>query len=160
MDMKYCSKCKRVFFTDNERCECGKKFRKKYDNDSPVALIADNGEKREAIAECLFKADIPYSITETSGYSASIGRIGRDALFTIPLAFLKKGLDALEKAGLAEKPEWYDKLDLPDDPQWEEMPEGKRIVVKIVSILAFLVMIYLCVAGVDLIAAYVMDLFK
>ncbi len=150
--MKYCAACKRVFFTEDDRCECGKRFKKKLAYDEPVELARTTGERRFDFEKCLAGAEIPYSLIDGSGYSASVGRIGGDIVLLVPLGFLKKGIDALEGSGLSERPDWYGKLELPDEPVWEEMSPGKRTAVRALSIFVFLVLIYLCVAGVDWIA--------
>ncbi len=150
--MKYCAECKKVYFTDEERCECGSKFRKELDLEAPTELICVERGKSADIERCLVKAKIPYSINDGSLYSPSIGKITGAVSFLVPLSFLKKGIGALLDVGLMQKPDWYEKLDLPDEPEWEEMPKGKRTAVRIISVLVFMIIIYLCVAGVDLIA--------
>lgn len=153
-EMKYCAECKKVFFTDSERCECGKKF-KKFDTDVPVELIAVTGEKKADVERCLVKAEIPYSEIDLAGYTPAIGKVGSGYSYLIPLAFLKKGIIALEDGGLMNRPEWFEQLDLPDDPEWKEMSPAKRAAVKAASIMVFLLLIFLCVAGVDFIAGLI-----
>ena len=51
--------------------------------------------------------------------------------------------------------DYYDKLDLPDEPEWEEMSPTKRRIVKVLSVVGFMVIVYLCMAVVDIIAALV-----
>ena len=152
MNMKYCARCKIISFSEEEKCECGKHFAKKYDLDAPVVLIRANGGERGAVEKLLIGADIPYSVSEDPAYSPSIGRISSAAAYLVPLGFLKKGIDALSEGGIMTRPEWYDKLDMPDHYEWHEMPAGKRTVVRIASLLIFAILIWLCVAGVDIIA--------
>ena len=152
--MKYCKACKTVSFIDGEECVCGRKFAKIFDLNDPVVLTVADGEKRPDIESALQKAEIPYSVEEDRAYSPSVGKISGAAAYLIPIGFLKKGLDAI-----GEKPDWYDKLDLPDDPEWEEMPKGKRTAIRVISFIAFLVLIWACVAGVDLIAGLFTKLF-
>lgn len=149
--MKYCKNCKRVSFTEDERCVCGKRFAKSFDNSDPAELITAEPSKQEDIERCLSKAEIPYSVQDRSGYSPSVGKLQGDIIIMVPISFLKKAIGVLEENGFTEKPEWFDKL--PDgEPMWEEMPEGKARAVRILSIIGFLIVIYLCVAGVDYIA--------
>lgn len=158
--MKYCSLCRRISFDDNEKCVCGRKFAKKYDFNDPAELITVPSDDQHRVESCLVKAKIPYSVQDDSQYAPVVGRLSGQVRFLVPISFLKKGLDALQENGISDKPDWYDKLDLPDDPQWEDMPEGKRRIVKAVSVIGFLVIIYLCVAGVDLAAAFITKLFQ
>ncbi len=151
--MKYCSRCKEIYFSDGDKCECGKKFAKKFDFDVPVKLVTVSHENKSQIEMILSKADIPYSEQDNSGYSPSVGKISGEVDYLVPLGFLKKGIDLLSENGFVEKPEWYDSLEIPEDYIWEEMPEGKRRVVQIFSIIAFILLIYICVAGADILAA-------
>ncbi len=151
VNMKYCSDCKKIYFTENEKCECGKRFSKKLDSNAPIEVICVSSEKRGEAEQCLINAEIPYSVQDRSGYSPSVGKIQGDVAYLVPLSFLKTAIEVLSENGLLEKPEWYSQL--PDSaPEWEEMPEGKARAIRIVSIIGFLVLIYICVAGVDYLA--------
>ncbi len=150
--MKYCSKCKRVSFSDNVRCECGGRFSKKIDYDSPVHIITAEGSEKTAVKSALTKADIPYSEVDISGYSPSIGKIADSAQYLVPLGYIKTAITALADADLMKKPEWFDKIDVPADYEWREMPALKRNIVRGVSVALFLALIWACVAGVDLLA--------
>ena len=44
--MKYSQKCKQVSFSDDDKCECGARFVKKIDYDSPVHVITAQGSDR------------------------------------------------------------------------------------------------------------------
>ena len=150
--MNYCAACKRVSFTEDARCECGHKYKKKLSFDEPVFLVKADGSDRRSFEKCLAKAEIPYSVIEDGSYSPVVGKLSGDAAILVPLGFLKKGIDALVENGLMQRPEWYEKLELPDEPVWEEMSPVKRTTVRALSIVVFLFLIYLCVAGVDVIA--------
>lgn len=155
--ISYCGKCKQIFLkADGQRCECGGKFSRKFDIDSPVEIVRVNSAQRNDVERILSKAEIPYSVSEDSGYSPAIGKISGGAALLVPLCFVKKAAHALGDGGLISEPGKYDDIGLPDDPEneWEEMPEGKARVIRVLAILGFLVLIYLCVAGVDLIAAW------
>ena len=76
-------------------------------------------------------------------------------VYYVPISFLKKAIDALVGISAMELPDYYDKLDLPDEPEWEEMSPTKRRIVKVLSVVGFMVIVYLCMAVVDIIAALV-----
>ena len=57
-------------------------------------------------------------------------------------------------------PDFYEKLDFPDKPEWEEMPPVKRRAVQVLSAIAFIFVVYLCAAGVDAVAAFITRLFE
>ena len=146
--MKYCNSCKSVSFSEGERCGCGKRFAKKFENDVPVKLVDVDSTKSEQTERCLSKAEIPYSMIDNSGYSPAVGKLQGDITFLVPISFLKTAISVMSDSGLMEKPEWFEKLP-ESEPIWEEMPEGKARAVRILSIIGFLFLIYLCVAGVD-----------
>ena len=158
--MKYCSNCKKVFFSESDKCECGKKFARKLDLDSPVEVFRSSNDSTKAAERCLVDAQIPYSVSDGSGYSPSVGKLEGEVALLIPLAFLKKAVNVLSQGGVMDKPEWYDRLELPDDPEWKEMARGKQTAVRVASFIAFLFLIYLCVSGVDLLAEKIFGLIK
>ena len=98
--MKYCSDCKKIYFTENEKCECGKRFSKKLDSNAPIEVICVSSEKRGEAEQCLINAEIPYSVQDRSGYSPSVGKIQGDVAYLVPLSFLKTAIEVLSENGL------------------------------------------------------------
>ena len=152
--MKYCSKCKKIEFSENKNCDCGKKFTSKIDLNQPVKLIAAQESNKNIIEHTLVKAKIPYSEQVVSKFSPVMGVEDGSYVYYVPLSFFKKGIDALSGVSAMEIPDYYDKLDLPDEPEWKEMSPAKRRAVKILSVIGFIVVVYLCVAAVDLLANF------
>ena len=152
--MKYCSKCKKIEFSENKNCDCGKKFTRKIDLNQPVKLIAVQEINKDIIERTLVKAKIPYSEQVVSKISPVMGVDDGSYVYYVPLSFFKKGIDALSGVSAMEIPDYYDKLDLPDEPEWKEMSPTKRKVVKFLSIVGFIVIVYLCVAAVDILANF------
>ncbi|MBQ5565738.1 MAG: hypothetical protein IIT42_02700 [Clostridia bacterium] len=151
--MKYCSKCKKLDFSKNEKCDCGKKLIVNPEFDLPVKLIEFDEVNKGIIEQALIEADIPYSEQALSKVTPVMGvSDGRYVCF-VPIGFMKKAIDALCGVSAMESPEYYDKLLLPENPEWKEMSPLKRKVVKFLSVIGFALLVYLCVAGVDIIVA-------
>lgn len=161
--MKYCSKCKKLIFSDDIKCSCGKKLTENPNDDVPVVLIVAESVDKERIKASLDDSDIPYSmqiqndrtnVTSVPGIETAAYR------FLVPLGFYKKAVDVLVGISAMELPEHYDDILTTDEPEWEEMSPTKRNVVRILSALGFIILVWLCVAGVDLIAELITSLFK
>ncbi len=150
--MKYCSECKKIEFSENKNCSCGKKLVGKVDLNQPVKLVAVDELNKGIVEHTLVKAKIPYSEQLVNKVSPVMGVDDGNYVYYVPLSFLKKAIDALSGVSAMQIPEYYDKLDLPDDPEWVEMSPAKRRIVKALSVIGFIVIVYLCVAAVDIVA--------
>ena len=143
----YCSKCKRILLKpDGDICECGGKIQLDFGMDIPVEIVRVNSAQRYDAEKSLSKAGIPYSVSEDSGYSPAIGKISGGAALLVPLCFVKKAAHALGDGGLIDEPQKYDDIELFDsdnpEEEWEEMPEGKARVIRILAVIGFLFLIY------------------
>ncbi len=156
--MKYCSKCKKLVFSDDTKCECKGKLTEKIDLNMPVQLTAVSDVNKEIVKSALCKGKIPYSTTTVSKITPVLGVEDGFEVFYVPISFLKKGIDALVGVSAMEIPDYYDKLDLPDDPEWEEMSPFKRNAVRVLSAIGFIVLVWICVAGVDFVANLIVSL--
>ena len=153
--MNYCPKCKKIDFSDNSTCSCGKKYQTITDYTQPVKLLAADDVNKGIIEQTLEKENIPYSQQAVSRITPIMGVENGNYVYYVPISFLKKAIDALVGISAMELPDYYDKLDLPDEPEWEEMSPTKRRIVKVLSVVGFMVIVYLCMAVVDIIAALV-----
>ncbi|MDE7390365.1 MAG: hypothetical protein K2M82_05445 [Lachnospiraceae bacterium] len=159
--MKYCAKCKKLNFTDDEKCTCGKKLKDNPSNDVPIALTTVFTTEKDRIKALLDDNGIPNSVQISSEQTAPTSVPGFEtAAYTIsvPLGFYKRAVDLLVGTSDIKSPENYD--DLPEsEEQWEEMSLKKRAFVKFFSAIAFLVLVWLCVAGVDFVVDIIDKLF-
>lgn len=161
--MKYCLNCKKIFFTDDKHCECGTKLIAKPDFDYPVSVSVVSGVDKDIVRSTLDNSKIPYSLqtVREKGLSVTVPGLETDSFdFLVPLKFYKKAIDALVGVSAIKEPDYYDKLDLPEAPEWEDMPSGKQTAIRIASAIGFIVIVWLCVAGVDLLAELLMGIFK
>ncbi len=152
--MKYCPKCKKIEFSENKLCELGHKLKSDADPQQPAALLTANEINKGIIEETLIKAQIPYSVQQTSKVTPVMGVEDGSYIYYVPIGFVKKAIDALTGVSAMEIPDYYDKLDIPDEPVWEEMPPAKRRLVRALSVIGFIAVVYLCVAAVDFVAAF------
>ena len=157
--MKYCKKCKQIKFTDDVNCSCGKKLIENVSLDAPCELLRTDETNSVKIDSVLAKSGVPYSDVMTNKVQMLFGSVTGDHIFYVPICFLKKSIDSLVAVNAMEQPDYYDKIDLPDEPQWEELSLVKRNIVRALSIIGFAVLVYLCVAGVDTVAYFIKGLF-
>lgn len=155
--MKYCKKCKRLVFNDTDICGCGKKLIDNPDAELPCELISVDETKCALIESTLTKAEIPYSDAAVK-VQMIFGAASGQHNFYVPIGFMKKAVDALAAVNAMELPKYYDEL--PDKPVWEEMSPAKRNVVRVLSVLLFAAVVYICSAGVDYAAAFITGLFR
>ena len=158
--MKYCKKCKKLVFDDTEKCDCGKKLNENAKSEDIIYLTDIKEYDKEIVENALKKKNIPYSVTLSKNRTQPFMDIVKgDYSVFVPAGFLKQTIDALEGIAFEKKPDYYDKLDFPEEPEWEEMSPVKRKAVQVLSALFFIFLIFLCVTGVDAITAFITKLF-
>lgn len=158
--MKYCKKCKRLVFTEKDVCECGKKLIDNPDTDLPCTLMTSDETSCAAVEAALTKEEIPYSDVMSDKVQPIFGAVSGQHTFYVPICFMKKAIDALVDVNVMEQPDYYYKLEISDEPVWEDMSPSKRNIVRVLSVIAFAAAVYLCVTGVDYAAAFIKGLFK
>lgn len=158
--MKYCSKCKRLVFNDEKRCDCGGKLTEKLDFSKPAYLAAVSDVNKDIVCAELERNGIPYSVDKVSKVTPVYGVEDGQYIFYVPVSFIKKGIDALTGISAMEQPDYYGKLELPENPEWEEMSPLKRRLVQVFSVVGFIVVVWLCVAGVDFVANLFVNLVR
>lgn len=161
--MKYCSKCKKIIFSDDNRCSCGKKLVDNPDGNSPVKLIVAATFDKDRIKAALDDSDIPYSMQiekNRSNVTSVPGIETAEYSFFVPLGLYKKAIDTLVGISATELPDYYDKIEDSGEFEWEEMSPKKRNLVRFLSAIGFIILIWLCVAGVDFVAEVLIGLFK
>ena len=156
--MKYCSKCRKISFSEDNNCECGRKFSAKLDLNQPVKLVEVDEIKKGIVEQTLVKEKIPYSEQTVSKVSPVMGVQDGRYVYYVPISFLKKSIDALGGVSAMEIPDYYEKLALPDNPEWEEMSPLKRKVIRFVSFVGFILIVFACVTAVDIITGFFMKL--
>lgn len=158
--MKYCKKCRRVIDTENDHCSCGNKLFEEIKYDCPCELISGNEASAAKAASLLTREGIPYSDVLTDKVHMMFGSVSGNHTIYVPFCFLKKSFDILVSDGITETPSYYDKLSYYDDIEWKELSPLKRNAVKILSVIAFACLVYLCIAGVDAVALFIKGLFE
>ena len=171
--MKYCSECKKLHNGNDAVCsDCKKKFKEISDINEPVLLCVIGGVDRSVVNGALNDADIPFVeqqygklgvVNETvTGYDAKLLNIA----VLVPYSALPKAYEVITSVGVDARfdetiletakadIEKY-KLGLKDTEE-NTMSNAKRTTVKVLSAIAFLVLVALVVFGTD----YVMELIK
>ncbi len=171
--MKYCVECKKLCNSADTMCkDCNKKYNEITDINEPVLLCVVGGVERNIVNGALKDADIPFVEKQygklgvaneiVTGYDAKLLNIAIE----VPYCAVVKAYDAITAVGIQAR---FDdavlesaradienyKMKLKDDEN-VEMSSAKRTTVKVLSALAFLILVALAVLGTD----YVMELIK
>ncbi len=154
--VKYCPGCKQIYDTENEKCsKCGKRLVEHPAGESPVALITSGGFELERVKAALEGEGIPCSVKEAKGNvnmkilnDADIG----ENIIMVPLAAYNHACDVLIGIG-AMTPE-DNTLTVPEDIKIEntddEMSPRKRFWIRAVSIVLFIIVVWLVIAVTDI----------
>lgn len=171
--MKYCSGCKKMHLDEHTHCtDCRKKLKEISDINEPVLLCVVGGVDRSVINGALNDADIPFVeqqygkigvVNETvTGYDAKLLNIA----VLVPYSALPKAYEVIQSVGIDARfdeaileiakadIEKY-KLSLKNNEE-NTMSAAKRTTVKVLSAIAFIILVALVVFGTD----YVMELIK
>lgn len=171
--MKYCSGCKKLHLDEHTQCaDCRKKLKEIKDINEPVLLCVIGGVDRSVVNGALTDANIPYAeqqygklgvVNETvTGYDAKLLNIA----VLVPYSALPKAYEVIQSVGIDARfdetiletakadIEKY-KLSLKNNEE-NTMSAAKRTTVKVLSAIAFLILVALVVFGTD----YVMELIK
>ncbi len=174
--MKYCVECKKLCNSADTICtDCNKKFREIKDINEPVLLTVVGGVDRNIVCGALTDADIPFveknydkggvSNEIVTGYDAKLLNIA----VLVPYSAIPKAYEAITSAGV--EPRFGDeileeaKADIENYKlkmkALEEVPmsNAKRTTVKVLSAIAFIILIALAVFGTDYITGLIKNLF-
>ena len=171
--MKYCSECKKLYNGNEAVCtDCKKKLKEILDINEPVLLCVIGGVDRSVVSGALTDAEIPFVeqqygklgvVNETvTGYDAKLLNIA----VQVPYSALPKAFEVISSVGIEARfsdeileqaksdIEKY-KKSLKEDKD-NNMSAAKRTTVKVLSMIAFIILVALVVFGTD----YVMELIK
>ena len=171
--MKYCSVCKKLSNGAQDICtDCNKKYKDIVDINEPVLLCVIGGVERNMVCGALRDAEIPFvekqygktgvSNEIVTGYDAKLLNIAVE----VPYSAVPKAYEIISSVGVKAKfdedilkevendIEKY-KLNMNKDES-QQMSAAKRTTVKVLSAIAFAVLVALAVFGTD----YVMELIK
>ncbi|MBR2715886.1 MAG: hypothetical protein IKB73_06765 [Ruminococcus sp.] len=175
--MKYCSSCKKLYNGENKVCtECNKKYKEIKDINEPVLLCVVGGVERSMICGALSDAQIPYvekqygklGVTNetVTGYDAKLLNIAIE----VPYSAIPKAYGVLKSVGLdSESVEDVIEVVEKDVDDYKKklsnqeettMSSAKRTTVKVLSLIAFLILIALVVLGTDYVMQLLKDLFE
>lgn len=171
--MKYCSACKKLCSGADTVCaDCNKKFKDIVDINEPVLLCVIGGVDRSIVSGALSDAKIPFVekqygkigvVNETvTGYDAKLLNIAVE----VPYSAVPKAYEVITSVGveprfdeeilsLVESDIEKYKLNMNKDDS-QQMSAAKRTTVKVLSAIAFAILVALVVFGTD----YVMELIK
>lgn len=173
--MKYCVECKKLCNgTDTICTDCNKKFREIIDINEPVLLTVIGGLERNIVCGALTDAQIPFversydkggvSNEIVTGYDAKLLNIAIE----VPYSAIPKAYDAIVSVGIEPR---FDEAILEEvkadieqyklEMKAEEVPmsNAKRTTVKVLSAIAFIILVALAVFGTDYITGLIKNLF-
>ncbi len=165
IEMKYCTKCKKLYTTDElTACRlCGKALITDPHHHSPVDIITANGFELERIKAALTEADIPFSVRECendTGLQILNSAPPENSHITIPLSYYTQAMELLVGIGAIKEAEELNASDeekLQQERQnfEEEMSPRKTFWVKLLSIILFIGLIALVVFVADWIGRFI-----
>ena len=153
--IKYCSRCKKIFDTENDKCQkCGKNLIEKPAGESPVCIITPGGFELERIKSALESEGIPCVIKEAEGNVnmkiLNEGDLGENNII-VPLAAYNHACDVLIGIG-AMKPE-DNTLTVPEDIKIDDLDQDmsprKRFWVRLASIVLFIIIVWIVITATD-----------
>lgn len=166
--MRYCTKCKKLYKGDEtEKCfVCGKKTISDPSHYSPVNVVTANGFELERIRAALHDADIPYSYQEArrdTGIQILNSAPPENCDVFVPLSAYEKTMDVLigigavkEEISQADTEKLREAEKAAED---EELPPEKARRIRILSGIAFILLLVLVVWLVDIGFEFVKSLF-
>lgn len=166
--MRYCTKCKKLYKGDEtEKCfVCGKKTISDPSHYSPVNVVTANGFELERIRAALHDADIPYSYQEArkdAGIQILNSAPPENCDVFVPLSAYEKTMDVLigigavkEDISQADTEKLREAEKAAED---EELPPEKARRIRILSGIAFILLLVLVVWLVDIGFEFVKSLF-
>ena len=151
--MKYCSKCKKLYNNDTmTHCaDCSRKLISDPHYSSPVRLVTANGFEFERIRAAIDSAEIPYSYQESkndTGIQILNSAPPENCDIFVPISAYQKSVEILIGIGaLDEPPEEFSEEDIErlrseaKKAQEDEMPEGKARLIRLLTIIVFLLVL-------------------
>ena len=174
--MKYCAECKKLCNGADAICtDCNKKFKEIKDINEPVLLAVIGGVDRNIVSGALKDADIPFveksfdkggvSNEIVTGYDAKLLNIA----VLVPYSAIPKAYDAIVSAGVEPR---FDEIILEEvkadiekyklilkAEEEKPMSDAKRTTVKVLSAIAFIILVALAVFGTDYVTGLIKNLF-
>ena len=171
--MKFCKECKKLHDGTDAMCpECKKKYIEISDINEPVRLCVTGGVERSAICGALRDAEIPFVEQQygkmgvaneiVTGYDAKLLNVA----ILVPYSAIPKAYEIARSLELCDDSfESIVKKALSDIEDYKkngaqkkdtQMSNAKRTTVKVLSAIAFFILVALVVFGTD----YVIELFK
>ncbi|HHZ05629.1 MAG TPA: hypothetical protein GX401_02400 [Clostridiales bacterium] len=173
--MSYCKKCNYFSKDDIDRCPNCKQYMVKEapENDAPVIAIRTAGIEHERITAALQDSKIPFSErfarkqasanVVTGVNSASVDIIVNykdyEKTYDLLVGIGAIKLDGEEIIDEVDEKQPVKKSVRPGEEEFEEMSTRKRIIVRILSAILFIVVVWGVVVGVDYVMALVKGLF-
>ena len=158
--MLYCPVCQTLLKEGETACpNCkNKKYREVCPND-PVLLVKANEMDSDRIFAVLQEHEIPYEERMDNQAPVSSVYIGRTAYaykcIYVPYAALEQSKTLLEAIGVSLQEEEVQQEDRSHEA--DTMSRGKRFVVRVISAVLFILLVWAVVTAVDSLVAFVKD---
>ncbi|MCI9273018.1 MAG: hypothetical protein HFE39_03570 [Clostridiales bacterium] len=171
--MKYCPSCQRVVEQDIERCPvCHKQLRRKIEDTDPVFLLETSILESERLEAAMEDEGIPFaSRTPKKEPSATIITGNKNASINVYVPFhaLERARDLAIGIGILnleqkeetlseDKSESASAEAVTTEDATQEMSRGKRLFVRIFSVILFILVVWGVVAGTDFVMNFIKGL--
>lgn len=166
----YCNRCHRLY-DDKRACPCCKEvLTKNISNSSPVTTVSAFGIEKDRITAAMEDADIPYATRAEKKEASAKAVTGLDSAkyrIEVPYSYYNKAMELLIGINAVNPDEFVEDEETESEAEnsekseeFEEMSSGKRIAVRIVSVVLFILLVALVVGGVDFITGAIKSLFS
>ncbi len=173
--MKYCKTCKSIFMDTESIChECRKKLAVITDINEPVRLCVIGGTERAMLCGMLHDAEIPFVESNTypqgvaneivTGYDVKLSNISLE----VPFSALPKASELLSSIETVKNPvepmmdeikAHIIRIQQGEVEEEKSMSPALRTTIKVVSAIAFLIIVAMVVLGTDKITEFIKGLF-
>lgn len=164
--MRYCKKCKRIYYENKDVCECGSKsfLNEAPKPEDPTYLTTASGFELERITAVLEDEGMPFETHFVKKASSSVpvisGTTTGNANILVPFAKLQDAKDILIGISAKEYPgEVVEKEEKAKDNDIQHMSRAKRTTLKVISLVMFLALVAAVVFATDFVTGWIKGLF-
>ncbi|MCQ4022583.1 MULTISPECIES: hypothetical protein [unclassified Ruminococcus] len=165
----YCNRCHKLY-NDKRACpNCNEVLTKKISDSSHIAIVSAFGIEKDRITAALEDADIPYAERAEKKEASANAVTGIDNArykIEVPYSFYDKAMEILIGINAVSPDEYVESAgdevqenSSPKTEEFEEMSSGKRIAVRVISAVLFILLVALVIGGVDFITGIIKGLF-
>lgn len=163
--MKICTNCKKLFSDESSECSyCKSSLENVTSPDTEIVLLSASGFEKERVEAALAEQGIPYSLAYTGRQPEKMSVSAETADIIVPFSHYAKAVNLCIGIGALDanctEAQFAEQTNSVSEEIEENMSAAKRTTVKVVSAIAFLLLVALVVFGTDFIMNLIKGLFQ